>query len=71
MYYDKEVKGGRMMWTVWLESFAVGEERPADAKDRSKIAISISNNFHKKGRATFVTASVKGDPFKITVRRVK
>lgn len=71
MYYDKEISGGRKFWVVWLEDFAVGESKPADIKDRSKIAISISNNFHKTKRALFQTKVDPKDPFKLIVTRLK
>lgn len=69
MYYEKEIKGGRKYWTVWLEAFAVGETKEADSKDRSKIAISIANNFHKSNRAKFSTKVKPGDPFVLLVTR--
>lgn len=69
MYYDEEIKGGKKFWTVWLRSFTKGESRVADAKDRSKIMTSISNNFHKNKIAKFSTAVDPKDPFKLNVTR--
>lgn len=71
MYYDKEIKGGRKTWTVWLEDFSIGEVKPADIKDRSKIATSVSNNFHKTKRAKFSLNVDPNDPCKLLVTRVK
>lgn len=48
MYLLNEVEDKKNSWVSWLATFQEGEKRLADKEDRSKIAISISNNFHKK-----------------------
>lgn len=53
MYNELEIKNIKNYWTVWLAEFVVNEERDFDIKDQSKIATSISNNFHKTGKARF------------------
>jgi len=55
MYLDTEIKGHKLTWVMWLSMFKVGEKREADYNDRSKLAVSISNNFHKHGIAKFKT----------------
>lgn len=71
MYNKYKIKGIRKNWVSWLADFEKGESRPADIQDRSKIAISISNNFHKKGLAVFTTKKSSNNPDLLIVTREK
>lgn len=71
MYKDYEIKGVRKTWVSWLAEFAVGESRVSDVAYRSKIAVSISNNFHKKGLAVFTTKKSSNNPDLLIVTREK
>lgn len=71
MYKDYKIKGVRKTWVSWLAEFAIGESRVSDVAYRSKIAVSIANNFHKKGLARFTTAKDKTYPDVLIVTRVE
>lgn len=40
-------------WVVWLATFVIDEQRIIDETDRSRLASSISTNFHKPKKAKF------------------
>lgn len=71
MYKDYEIEGIRKTWVSWLAEFAVGQSKVADLKDRSRISVSISNNFHKKGIAKFITKKSKENEGELIVTRVE
>lgn len=59
-YEITEIPSPRANWTSWLRQMAVGETKIADLKDRSKIATSISNNFHKRTPHRFKIRKLDG-----------
>jgi len=69
MYKQREIN----IRGSWLDMFAdlrVGDKTTADVKDRSKIAISISNGFHKPKLAKFKTYINKENKSELIIERI-
>lgn len=64
-YNQTEIPTDRNDWIGWLRMFFVGEKKLADIKDRSKIATSIANNFHKGTQYRFKTRKVDEETFEV------
>lgn len=70
MYEDYEIPIKKNP-AVWLATFRVNDERMADTIDMKIIRNSITNTFHKTGRAIFTTKQSKTDKQITIIKRIK
>lgn len=66
-YEQLEIPRKRNDWVNMLRGLAVDDFFLADIKDRSKIATSISNGFHKTTKYRFKTEKVN----ELTIRIIR
>lgn len=68
MYHINEISAIKSTWVNWAASFTVGETRVIDPQDKKRLAVSLTNNFNKKGIAQFKIKTINGET---TVTRTK
>lgn len=56
----------KQTWVAMLSELRVGDTMLADILDRTKVATSISNNYHRKDIARFKISKVDAKTIKIT-----
>lgn len=70
MYIQNEINI-RGSWLTWLADMRIDDCKVADPKDRNKIAVAITNGFHKKGLAKFTVKLNKQNKQELLITRVK
>ena len=67
MYFQNEISQIRGTWVNWAATFTIGESRAINPEDKRRLAVSLTNNFNKKGIAKFKIKTINGET---TVTRI-